>query len=182
MTPAKSGSIHSDNKLIFQSCGQVQQGEVYLSSLLRMALALSAHTLRVQLSIYSGCACWRSALGQDTPSIAWRAILSSQVGCCFWEQKLASSCLMVCPPGHIKWEMGCEKHSITGIEASIGSGMGCDMSHILAGECSKGRCLEQLVITPQLWRLTRPSLLASASQIPSRGLLLNLDTCTCSSR
>ena len=33
-----------------------------------MALALSAHTLRVQLSVQSVSACWRSEVGQDTPS------------------------------------------------------------------------------------------------------------------
>ena len=33
-----------------------------------MALALSAHTLRVQLSVRSVGACWRSELGWDTPS------------------------------------------------------------------------------------------------------------------
>ena len=35
---------------------------------MRVALALSAHTPRVQLSVYNVSACWRSELGWDTPS------------------------------------------------------------------------------------------------------------------
>ena len=33
-----------------------------------MALSLSSHTLRVQLSVHRVRACWRSELGWDTPS------------------------------------------------------------------------------------------------------------------
>ena len=33
-----------------------------------MALALSAHTPRVQLSVYTVNTCWHSELGYDTPS------------------------------------------------------------------------------------------------------------------
>ena len=33
-----------------------------------MAIALSAHTLRVQLGVYSLSACWRLELGYDIPS------------------------------------------------------------------------------------------------------------------
>ncbi len=67
VTLAGPGSSSGGHKLMFWTSGRVGEGEGYVLLDALMALALSAHTLRVQLGVCGVDARERSQLGWDTP-------------------------------------------------------------------------------------------------------------------